>query len=319
GGTTYLIQSNNYFNVGDALSALDLMVTQVDGRVSALETAPAVAPGAPANPRVAVGGTGAGDDPAVVGEGTGVAIGSSATANTSTSVAVGEGAYAHGPNDTALGAEARVGADGSTAVGAHATITAAATNAVAVGEGATVSAASGTAIGEAASVTAEGAVAMGQGSVADRANTVSVGAAGAERAITNVAMGTASTDAVNVAQMDAASTNTLSRSKTYTDTMVGALSDRFDDYRGQVETRFAEQDRRMDRQGAMSAAMMNMATSAAGINTPNRVAAGVGFQGGETALSVGYQRAIGERATFSLGGAFSGDDKSIGMGAGFGW
>ncbi|MBV6811455.1 YadA-like family protein, partial [Xanthomonas euvesicatoria] len=47
--------------------------------------------------------------------------------------------------------------------------------------------------------------------------------------------------------------------------------------------------------------------------------AGVGFQNGESALSVGYQRAISPRATLTVGGALSGDDSSIGVGAGFGW
>ena len=96
-------------------------------------------------------------------------------------------------------------------------------------------------------------------------------------------------------------------------------NDNFDAFRGDVERRFHDVDRRMDRQGAMGAAMLNMATSAAGIRTQNRVGVGVGFQGGESALSVGYQRALSERATITVGGAFSGDEKSVGVGAGFGW
>ena len=43
------------------------------------------------------------------------------------------------------------------------------------------------------------------------------------------------------------------------------------------------------------------------------------FQNGESALSVGYQRALSDRATLTIGGAFSGDEKSVGVGAGFGW
>ncbi|MCW1777183.1 YadA-like family protein [Pantoea ananatis] len=37
------------------------------------------------------------------------------------------------------------------------------------------------------------------------------------------------------------------------------------------------------------------------------------------ALAVGYQRAIGNRASVSLGGAFSGSEKSVSAGAGFSW
>ncbi|KAG1387271.1 hypothetical protein G6F59_016471 [Rhizopus arrhizus] len=68
----------------------------------------------------------------------------------------------------------------------------------------------------------------------------------------------------------------------------------------------------------MSAAMLYMATSAAGIRPQSRVGVGSGFQGGESALSLGYQRAISDRATVTFGGAFSSDDSSVGVGAGFG-
>jgi hypothetical protein len=42
-------------------------------------------------------------------------------------------------------------------------------------------------------------------------------------------------------------------------------------------------------------------------------------QNGENALSVGYQRAIGAHATFTLGGAFTSGDSSVGLGYGLGW
>lgn len=74
-------------------------------------------------------------------------------------------------------------------------------------------------------------------------------------------------------------------------------------------------DRRIDRQGAISSAMLNMAINAAG--SRSRVAVGAGFQNVEQALSVGYGRRIGERGSFSVGGAFSGSERSAGIGAGF--
>ncbi|MGO3128395.1 MAG: YadA-like family protein, partial [Luteimonas sp.] len=322
----YRIQGSNYFNVGDALAALDGKVTDLDGRINTIETKPNP-PAGGGSDRVQVGG----DQPASIGTDTNaVAVGSDAAANGENGVAVGGGAYAHGPNDTAIGGNARVDADGSTAVGANTTITAAATNAVAVGEGSSVSAASGTALGQGASVTAEGAVALGQGSVADRANTVSVGSAGNERQITNVAAGTQATDAANYGQVqtvaaeakaytDNTATQTLSSANAYTDQKFATWNDSFETFKGDVDRRFYDTDRRIDRQGAMGAAMLNMATSAAGIRTQNRVGVGVGFQGGESALSVGYQRAMSDRATLTVGGAFSGDEKSVGVGAGFGW
>jgi autotransporter adhesin len=68
------------------------------------------------------------------------------------------------------------------------------------------------AIGGATLSSGKNSVALGSNSVADRDNSVSVGAAGSERQVTNVAAGTASTDAVNVGQLNAVSSNVTSLS-----------------------------------------------------------------------------------------------------------
>ena len=227
---------------------------------------------------------------------------------------------------------ANVGADNGTAVGSGATIAATATNSVAVGAGSSVTAADGTAIGQGATVTATGAVAIGQGSVANQANTVSVGSVGNERRVTNVAAGTAATDAANVGQMQAGdaatltsantytdntATQTLTRANTYTDSHMQALNDQFSDLTNKVNQRLEHQDQRIDKEGAMSAAMMNMAINAANSRSPRgRLGAGFGWQGGEAAMSVGYSKQVGEHASFSLGGAFSGSESSVGAGFG---
>src|SRR5688572_4376700 len=246
--------------------------------------------------------------------------------------ALGEGSHAEDSRDTAIGHGATVNADGSVAVGANSNIDVAATNAVAIGADTNVTAASGTALGQAASVTATGAVALGQGSVADQANTVSVGSASQHRRVTNVAAGTAATDAANVGQMqagdaqavataraytDTTATQTLTRANTYTDSRFQALSDEFSNLSNDIGMRLGEQDERIDRQGAMSSAMMNMAINAANSRSPRgRVAVGAGWQNGESALSVGYSKPVGERASFSIGGTFSSDDQSAGVGFG---
>jgi len=124
---------------------------------------------------------------------------------------------------------------------------------------------------------------------------------------------------VNVGQLNARSTATLSQANAYTDQRFNAINDSFDLFKGEVDRRFSDMDRRLDREGAMTSAMVNMAASAAGIRTDNRLGVGVGFKSGERALSVGYQRAISDRATLTIGGAFSGSEKSAGMGFGFGW
>ncbi len=59
-------------------------------------------------------------------------------------------------------------------------------------------------MGDGASVSATYGVALGDGAVADRENAVSVGSTTLQRQITNVAAGTRDTDAVNVAQLNAA-------------------------------------------------------------------------------------------------------------------
>lgn len=260
-GPSYLIQGQTYYNVGDALQALDASVTWLGDQ--------------PAGSQLAGYTHGqSGSDYPVYGDG--------------------------GPGSTALG------------VNAHA---AGVEDAVAVGESATVAADYGTAVGQGASATAENSVALGHGAVADRANTVSVGTPGDERQVVNVADATEGTDAINKRQLDRG----VASANSYTDARVNALSDSFDVFQGRLDQRLRQQDRRIDRQGAMSAAMMNMAVSAAGIHTPNRVGIGVGFQGGESALSLGYQRAFSDRSTITFGGAFSSDDQAIGIGAGFGW
>ncbi|WP_293706587.1 ESPR-type extended signal peptide-containing protein [Stenotrophomonas sp. UBA7606] len=296
---TYLVQGASYHTVGDALAALDTKVTALGSRV-----------------------------PDVNGD-KGVVLGDDASADQTSGTGIGHGASANGVNDTAVGNRATVLADNGTALGASATVAstakngvavgagaiASATNSTALGQGASASGSNSTALGQGASAVANNSVALGQGTVADRDNSVSVGSKGHERQITNVAAGTGDTDAVNKAQLDQG----VMSANRYADGKFAGLNDSFDLLRSDVNKELRHMDRRIDRQGAMSAAMLNMAVSAAGVRTDNRVGVGVGFQGGESALSLGYQRALSERATLTVGGAFSSDDSSVGIGAGFGW
>ena len=57
----------------------------------------------------------------------------------------------------------------------------------------------------------------------------------------------------------------------------------------------------------------------ADVRTVNRMAVGVGAQNGKAALSLGYQRALGDKAALTIGAAFSGNERSAGVGYGFGW
>jgi autotransporter adhesin len=141
--------------------------------------------------------------------------------------------------------------------------------------------------------------------------------------VTNVARGTQATDAVNVEQMQEADAQVYANARQYVDLRVeqalGAPMAAIGELRTEVDARLGMQDLRIDRHGAMTAASMNMASSAAAVRTPNRVAVGGGVSGGEQALALGYQRAISDRAALTIGGAFSGSENSAGVGLSFGW
>ncbi|HLM52213.1 MAG TPA: YadA-like family protein, partial [Pseudoxanthomonas sp.] len=71
------------------------------------------------------------------------------------------------------------------------------------------------------------------------------------------------------------------------------------------------------RNGAMSAAMMQMAANGAYAKPDRgRLAMGAGVQDGEAALSIGYGRRIGDSVSFSLGAAFSDSESAAGVGFG---
>lgn len=118
---------------------------------------------------------------------------------------------------------------------------------------------------------------------------------------------------------DTVAVQTLQSANTYTDDRFAAWDAQLDSIQRGIDDRFHHQDRRIDRQGAMAGAFAGMAMNTAGLAGRNRVGVGVGVQGGEQALAVGYQRAISNRASVSLGGAFSSSEKSVMGGAGFSW
>jgi autotransporter adhesin len=338
---SFAIQGGRYSNVGDALGALNGVLTgavnniiSLRNDVTTLQQAPHNIPVDPNGGRLVAGGASDGSDAAHVAAGSkGVALGSGATVGGDHGTAVGGDSYAAGRNDTAIGGNAKVKADGSTAVGANTNVAVAATNAVAVGESASVSAASGTALGQGSSVTAAGAVALGQGAIANRANTVSVGNAGSQRQITNVAAGSQATDAANYGQVqaalvtaktyaDAGDKTTLQSANAYTDQKTGNFASTSDlnSLRNQVNQQLYSVNQRMDRVGAMGAAMSQMAFSTQGINTANRLGVGVGGYNGQAALSVGYSHQVRPNANITFGAAVSGGGESSGgVGLGVGW
>jgi hypothetical protein len=114
----------------------------------------------------------------------------------------------------------------------------------------------------------------------------------------------------------------LKSANAYTDQKVGNFASASDlnSLRGQVNQQFASVNQRLDRVGAMGAAMSQMAFSTQGINTPNRLGMGVGGYGGQGAISVGYAHQITPKANLTFGAALSsGGESSGGVGLGVGW
>lgn len=189
---------------------------------------------------------------------------------------------------------------------------------IAIGDSSHAENGNSVAIGEGSTATGDNSVAIGSGSTANEDNTVSVGSEGHERRITNVADGEHDTDAANVRQVNKAKTDAIAASKTYTDTKFNALSQQFDSFKDDVWDRLDQQDERIDANGAMSSAQMSMSINAAAAMTERGAfAVGMGSQNSQQAISVGFAKRIG-RATFSIGGAFSDTDESIGVGFGLG-
>ena len=130
--------------------------------------------------------------------------------------------------------------------------------------------------------------------------------------------GDAATLTASKAYTDTTATQTLNSAKAHTDVKFAAWNDTFTQYQQQVDRRFAQTDRRIDQIGAMGSAMTHMAVNAAnGDSAKGRIALGVGAQGGQGAVSIGYGKRIGDRGSFSFGASFASGESSVGGGFGF--
>ena len=226
--------------------------------------------------------------------GAGDATATAARSSGSYAVAIGggdasnSGATAAGTQSVAIGSQSSASAGLSTAVGAVSTASGA--SSTALGNGSTASAANSTAIGTGATATAANSVAIGAGSTATAANTVSMGAAGNQRRVTNVAAGVDPTDAVNVAQLNAAVGN------------AGALQTQLNSL-----TDYATESRREARQGVAAAIAMGSAPMP---SAPGKItyAVNTGFFKSETAggVSFAYRFDTARPMAFNFGYAYGG-------------
>ncbi|MBO9717949.1 MAG: YadA-like family protein, partial [Pseudoxanthomonas sp.] len=127
------------------------------------------------------------------------------------------------------------------------------------------------------------------------------------------------------AYSDSTATQTLAAANTYTDSRfaqwgggVDALRTEMDDRFTRVDEKLQMQDRRIERVGAMAAAYQGISLAGA-VAGDNRLGIGVGTQGGQTAVAVGYARSVAGNVNLSLGGAFASGESSVSAGAAFGW
>ena len=197
-------------------------------------------------------------------------------------MAVGKNSKADGDYATALGTNAKAIGPNATALGANSDVGAA--NGLALGANSVVQAG------------ATNSVALGQGSVASAPNTVSVGAPGAERKITNVAPGDispTSTDAVNGSQV------------------YGLVQNQSNVALSQINNTNV----RLNRVGAMSAALSSLKPYYVDGTEKGQVMAGGGSYHGEKALALGYGYAPNDRLFLNASVGIAKEEQMYGMGA----
>ncbi|MDN6860886.1 YadA-like family protein, partial [Pseudomonas sp. CAN2814] len=195
----------------------------------------------------------------------------------------------------ATGVDAVAGGSGAEASGAKS---------VAIGTKSKASGTNSVAMGNGASSTASNSVALGANSVADRDNSVSVGSAGAERQITHVADASADTDAVNLRQLNAATSG-------FNDSINQAYSDLKHDLNKQDDILSA------GIAGALAAATLPQPY----VPGASMASVGMGNYRGQQALAIGVSRISdnGKWVTKLSGNLDSQGEAGVSVGVGYQW
>ncbi|MFM0061160.1 YadA-like family protein, partial [Paraburkholderia phytofirmans] len=179
-------------------------------------------------------------------------------------------------------------------------------------EAAVASGTHSTAMGANAKATGANSVALGAGSVADRDNTVSVGSAGNERQVTNVAAGTATTDAVNVGQLNDAIGSAVGNlpagmtAKDYTDKQISSVQNSVSQV---AKSAYA---------GIAAATALTMIPD---VDQGKTIAVGIGggTYKGEQAVALGVSARITENLKMKVGAGTSSSGTTVGLGASYQW
>ncbi|KRE90867.1 hypothetical protein ASG87_01640 [Frateuria sp. Soil773] len=136
--------------------------------------------------------------------------------------------------------------------------------------------------------------------------------------ISNVKAGVADDDAANVGQVSAQVEQAIATAKSYADAGDRQTLQSANTY---TDWRFSQLNDRFSRTQALGTAQTQMVATFAGADPSahNRIAAGTGFAGGTSAVSVGYQHVTDKGVAWNVGGAIAGRERTIGAGVGYSW
>ncbi len=164
----------------------------------------------------------------------------------------------------------------------------------------------------------------------DSSSKTSVTLAGADGTqIHNLAAGSASTDAANVGQVQAAQQAAVSTADDYTDTQVQQVRSWAQSYtdaqtaaalheaNAYTDWKFSQLGEAVARVASEGSAAVAMSSNFRGDDS---LAAGAGWAGGHSALAVGYRHVLENgHVSFSVHGEVSGFERSLGAGMGYSW
>lgn len=241
-----------------------------------------------------------------------VAVGEGATAgvtgdnNDSRATAVGVSSKATGWRSTAIGENAQATGQFSTAVGNDSFATG--KGSTALGKFSVASGESSTALGNNSRATAEGAAAVGAGSIASEKDTVSVGYKKGD-------MLTEKTQATEDYQRRIVNVKEARLTADSTDAVTGRQLYATNQRVASLESRMGDVEERIDKVGAMSAAIANLRTMGYDPEAPTEIAIGVGQYKSETGVALGVFHYPNQDFMLSASISTSGDEVMGGIGA----
>ncbi len=112
---------------------------------------------------------------------------------------------------------------------------------------------------------------------------------------------------------------TLASAEAYTDQRISQITGiDYQQFTASVNRRFVQQNNKINRTGALSAALVGMAASASAVTgAPTRMGVAVGHYHNKTALSLGIEHAFSSNVVLLVGAAFANSDHSETVGLGF--